>query len=89
MARAKCADLEDQLVVIWERLLSAGHIDVWQNFFELGGDALLAADMICKVEEVTGKRLSLHAVIKAPTIMELADMIGDKNTGHGRKRRAA
>jgi len=63
--------LESQLAGIWEELL---HVepDVRDNFFELGGHSLLVVPLLARVEQVTGKRLDLAAVFRAPTIESLA-----------------
>ena len=89
MTASRRADLEDQLVAIWERALAVGPIDVWQNFFDLGGDALTAAGMVCEIERATGKRLSFRSIVEAPTIMQLADRIHGQVRERRCKRRAA
>jgi hypothetical protein len=81
--------VEKQLLGIWERLFNVGPIHTRQNFFELGGDTLLAAGMICKVEEITGKRLSVYSVLNAPTIEQLANVIYNEATDQSRRSYAA
>ncbi|HZN06001.1 MAG TPA: amino acid adenylation domain-containing protein, partial [Pyrinomonadaceae bacterium] len=66
--------LESQLAGIWEDLL---HVqpDVRDNFFELGGHSLLLVPLLARVEDVTGKRLDVAAVFRAPTIESLATLL--------------
>jgi thioesterase domain-containing protein len=46
-----------------------------QSFFDLGGNSLLAAHVVLDIEQVTGKRLPLGALIQAPTIEALAALL--------------
>jgi thioesterase domain-containing protein len=66
--------LESQLARIWEELL---HVEpgIRDKFFELGGHSLLLVPLLARVEEVTGKRLDVAAVFKAPTIESLAALL--------------
>jgi amino acid adenylation domain-containing protein len=63
--------LESQLAGIWEELL---HVepDVRDNFFESGGHSLLLMRLLARVEQVTGRRLDVAALFRAPTIEALA-----------------
>jgi hypothetical protein len=72
---ASQAAIQEHLVAIWEGLFDVSPINVQQNFFDLGGDALLAAGMTCKIEELIGTRLPVLSVFKAPTIEQLANAI--------------
>jgi amino acid adenylation domain-containing protein len=66
--------LESQLASIWEELL---HVepDVRDNFFEVGGHSLLIVPLLAQVEQVTGKRLDVAALFRAPTIEALAMLL--------------
>jgi amino acid adenylation domain-containing protein len=65
---------ESQLAVIWEELLHV-EADVRDNFFELGGHSLLAMRLLARIEQVTGKRLDVAALFRAPTIEALAVLL--------------
>lgn len=65
---------EAQLVGIWEELLQV-EPDVRDNFFELGGHSLLVVQLLERVEQVTGKRLSVASLFNAPTIEALAQLL--------------
>jgi thioesterase domain-containing protein/aryl carrier-like protein len=69
--------LEAQLRQIWAELLSvdAGSIDAHANFFELGGHSLLAARMLTRVEAQCGRRVTLAALFRAPSIRGLAQLL--------------
>src|ERR1700674_1681498 len=74
---------EVQLVELWEGALEKQPIGVRQNFFELGGGSLLAAQICRRIEKSLGKRISLAAFFQAPTIEELAAVLnGSRVTDH-------
>jgi amino acid adenylation domain-containing protein len=67
--------LEHQLVQIWEDVLNVRPIGVSDNFFEVGGNSLLAAQMMAEVEQACGKRVPLDRLYGNATIESLADML--------------
>ncbi|HKP82176.1 MAG TPA: amino acid adenylation domain-containing protein [Pyrinomonadaceae bacterium] len=69
--------LESELARIWEELL---HVepDIRDNFFDLGGHSLLVVSLLARVERVTGKRLHVADIFKAPTIESLASLLRDE-----------
>jgi thioesterase domain-containing protein len=69
--------LESELARIWEELL---HVepDIRDNFFDLGGHSLLVVSLLARVERVTGKRLHVADIFKAPTIESLALLLREE-----------
>ena len=63
--------VESELARIWEELLHV-EADIRDNFFDLGGHSLLVVSLLTRVEQVTGKRLHVADIFKAPTIESLA-----------------
>jgi thioesterase domain-containing protein len=45
------------------------------NFFELGGHSLLVVSLLARVERITGKRLHVADIFKAPTVESLASLL--------------
>ncbi len=68
-------DHELYLKTLWERLLGLSPIGLNDDFFQLGGHSLLAARMLTEIEIATGQALSLDALLKAPTVRQLAGVI--------------
>jgi thioesterase domain-containing protein/acyl carrier protein len=68
-------ELERQLTAIWERALGVQPIGIGENFFELGGDSLLAIRVFYQIEKTLGKHLPLATLFEAPTIEELASVL--------------
>ncbi len=67
---------EVRLTKIWEKILDVSPIGVTDNFFDLGGHSILATRLFALVEKEFGKRLSLGTLFEAPTIEQLARIIG-------------
>ncbi|MBM2840175.1 MAG: acyl-CoA synthetase (AMP-forming)/AMP-acid ligase [Bacteroidetes bacterium] len=66
-------EAERQLVTLWEDLLNIRPIGVNENFFDLGGDSLLAVRMLMQAEAIFSKtHLQPSLVFEAQTIEELA-----------------
>jgi thioesterase domain-containing protein/acyl carrier protein len=70
-------EIEQKLADIWSAILRIPTISVYDNFFELGGHSLLAARMLTRVERSFGRRIKLATLFAAPTIQELAAIVGD------------
>ena len=64
--------IEHQLAEIWEEFLGVHPIGLRDSFFDLGGHSLLAAQMMHRVEQVCGQKLSLATLLAGPTIEHLA-----------------
>lgn len=66
---------EERLRAIWRRLLDARDVGRDDNFFDLGGNSLLAAQLAGAVESELGVALPVSAVFQAPTIASFAAIL--------------
>jgi amino acid adenylation domain-containing protein len=64
--------LEHQIAGIWEQLFGLAPIGATDDFFDLGGDSLLAAALVSAIEEACGRSLAPSALLEAPTVAGLA-----------------
>jgi len=67
-------DVQSRLVELWQAAFGMP-IGVDQNFFELGGDSLLAARLFIQIEKAFQMELPLAVLLEAPTIRQLAGII--------------
>ncbi|MEG8279903.1 non-ribosomal peptide synthetase [Streptomyces sp. AHA2] len=67
-------DEERTLAAIWADVLGVGTVGVSDDFFDLGGDSILAARTLTRVREALGVRLSLRDVFTARTVAALAPL---------------
>jgi len=66
---------EKLLVGIWSDLLHLPAVSIDDNFFEIGGHSLLAAQLIAQVQSATGRKIAVSAVFRAPTIRAFAQLL--------------
>jgi thioesterase domain-containing protein len=66
---------EKLLVGIWRDLLHLPAVGIDDNFFEIGGHSLLAAQLIAQVQSATGRKIAVSAVFRAPTIRAFAQLL--------------
>jgi amino acid adenylation domain-containing protein len=60
--------LERLFLQLWRDLLRVHDIRIDDNFFDLGGDSLLAVRVFQRAQELTGINLPLSTLLTAPTI---------------------
>jgi thioesterase domain-containing protein/acyl carrier protein len=78
-------ELEDTIARIWAEALGLTRVDVTHNFFELGGNSLMALNVLSKIEERTGCHLPATALFDAGTVEQIACVVRER----GNPRRAA
>ncbi len=73
-------DLEIQLVELWSQVLAVRPVGIHDDFFELGGDSLLALRLFSEVERIFSHSLAPAALFEARTPARLADTL--RRAGH-------
>ncbi|MGH3758439.1 amino acid adenylation domain-containing protein [Actinophytocola sp.] len=67
---------EELLVAdVFAKLLEVPSVGVEQRFIELGGNSLLAAQLVNEIHERSGVRLRIRQVLENPTVRELAALL--------------
>ena len=66
---------EEQLAQIWSEVLRIEHLGVYDNFFDLGGNSLLATKMTARVRDRFQVELTLRNLFESPTIAQLSALI--------------
>ena len=74
-SRADRSELEQLLKKIIQEVLDIKSIELDHNFFESGGNSLLANLVIIKLDQKLGVKLRFQDVLEKPTIRSLADLI--------------
>jgi thioesterase domain-containing protein len=67
--------LEFAVANIWKRLLHLKTLGLHDNFFDLGGNSLLATRLLATVESDLGKRIRLGDFFACPTIAHVAELL--------------
>ena len=67
--------VEEILVGLWSQVFRLERVSVHDDFFALGGDSLLATQMLHQMQELTSSELSFLSFFETPTIAGLAQRI--------------
>jgi thioesterase domain-containing protein/acyl carrier protein len=74
---------EATVAEIWSELLEQGDVGPEDDFFELGGDSLLAVWLMEEIEERTGRNLPLSLLLEGATIRHLAGALDAQGAQRG------
>jgi thioesterase domain-containing protein/acyl carrier protein len=67
---------EEKLVAsIWEENLNLEDIDIFHNFFEMGGHSLKAVKVMFELEKRTGKKIPLSSLFEHSTVEKFAKLL--------------
>ena len=68
-------NVEKILADIWSEALGLERVGIYDNFFEIGGQSLIAMKIMTKIERATGKKLPLASLFKYQTVAKLAHLV--------------
>ena len=66
---------EQRLVGLWREVLRTDHVDLDDNFFDIGGTSIMAAVLFWKMARDLDVDLPLSTLMIAPTVRKLAERI--------------
>ncbi|ASI68651.1 polyketide synthase [Diaphorobacter nitroreducens] len=69
------SEFESDLVALWGDFLGIGSIGIHDDFFELGGDSLLAIQLLARVRRDYGVDVHPAALFKNPSVAALAVLV--------------
>jgi amino acid adenylation domain-containing protein len=70
-------ETEAELALLWREALGEESVSVTEDFFDSGGDSLLAMSLLARVERTFGRKVSLARFFQAPTIEAVAASLRD------------
>lgn len=65
-------ELEGTLIHLWEEAMGITGIGIEHNFFELGGNSLVAAQLIARIRTLMGIKLPMRTIFQSPTVAGMA-----------------
>ena len=85
---APSTPIHKQLAEIWIEVLGIERVGIHDNFFKLGGDSLLATQVVSRIRGLFRVELPLRSSFELPTVAGLAERIerhleasGEETTG--------
>ncbi|MEW5938265.1 MAG: AMP-binding protein [Chloroflexota bacterium] len=72
---APASDAERRILSIWKRVFGVEALGVDENFFESGGDSLMAAAIFTEIERAFGKLFPANALLRHGTVRSLARLV--------------
>ena len=72
-------ELELRLVKIWEKILGVKNLSVTDDFFDVGGNSLLAVRLFAQIQQRFGQSISLARLFQFPTVKGLASLLRQDN----------
>ena len=70
-------DAERAVAAIWKEVLGVASVGRGDNFFDLGGDSLLAARVVALMHERFGRDFTLRTIFDSETLADLAGRVGE------------
>ena len=74
------ANLESQLLGLWNKFLNRSDLTIDDDFFESGGDSLLATELLFEVERLIQDAIPPSILFETGTVRDLARRLGEKST---------
>jgi amino acid adenylation domain-containing protein/non-ribosomal peptide synthase protein (TIGR01720 family) len=68
--------VQQRIAEVWQEIIGVDRVGLHDNFFEIGGDSILAIQIASRAE-AAGIHLAPADIFQHPTIAELADVAGD------------
>jgi non-ribosomal peptide synthetase component F/acyl carrier protein len=72
---AVCTPLEDLLAGLCAQVLDLEYVGIYDDFFQLGGDSILATQLVSRIRETLHVELSLHSFFETSTVAGMAKSI--------------
>lgn len=72
--------LRSDILRIWSRLLEAPDLTIDDDFFDKGGDSLLATELMLELRRLSGKALPDSLLFESSTARALAQRLSEKET---------
>ncbi|MCR6482000.1 SDR family NAD(P)-dependent oxidoreductase [Amycolatopsis sp. OK19-0408] len=73
-------DLEAEIARQWAEVLGVERIGIHDDFFALGGNSLVAIQLIAQVRKTTGARLAMKTLFESSTVAALVERIEELRT---------
>ena len=79
--------IEKVLAKLWAEIIEIDEVGIHDDFSELGGDSLLAAEIVSEVNSIFPLKQPLQTLFEAPTVAKLVELVlaNETQPGHSDK----
>ncbi|MCY8603160.1 non-ribosomal peptide synthetase, partial [Bacillus sonorensis] len=70
-------ECEEKIAHIWQDVLGAGQVGIYDQFFEMGGHSLKAMTMLTKIHKAFGVEVPLQVLFEKPTVAALSQYVSE------------
>jgi acyl carrier protein/SAM-dependent methyltransferase len=71
-------EVEQTIAIIWQEVLGIERVGIRDNFFDLGGDSLIAIQVLSRLRKRFAVDLPVTSLFDSPTVSDLAMMVVQK-----------
>jgi len=82
-------DAEQSIADIWAEYLQVDRIGIYDNFFDLGGQSLIATRVLSRIRDRFGARLTMKDFFDHPTIDGISSILEAQPAAAAAARRQA
>ncbi|WP_419799279.1 MAG: beta-ketoacyl synthase N-terminal-like domain-containing protein [Terasakiella sp.] len=68
-------DSQKQMIAVWQNVLAIPQIGIEDNFYDLGGDSLIAIKVLSRLRDVFAVELSVNDLFERPTVKQLSERL--------------
>lgn len=76
----KYSDVERAVMDVWKEILKFDNIDIYDSFFDIGGDSIIITKVYEKLKQLYPGKLEISDLFAYPSIAELAQYIAEEQT---------
>ncbi|HEY1381336.1 MAG TPA: amino acid adenylation domain-containing protein, partial [Gemmataceae bacterium] len=66
---------ERKIATVWAELFNAARVGIEDNFFDLGGNSLMAVQLAARLSRALGREVSVRTILFYPTVAALAKAV--------------
>ena len=68
-------ELQEKILKLWKETFERENITIHDNFFQLGGNSLLATELVSKIYNITNEDFELNVIFDNQSVYEIAKFI--------------
>ena len=68
-------ETEKRILMVWKKIFNLEKISISDNFFDLGGDSLMAMNLLLSIEKEFSRKVPMAIISKASTVSQQAEIL--------------